>query len=67
MPTSKRADEAGPLRNADRVDVLKLEIGLGKRFADDGNNLAKMFARGEFGNDAAVLAMDVDLRRDDAG
>lgn len=63
----QRADEAGALRNADGVDVVKLEVRFGERFAHNGDDLPKVFARGEFGNDAAILPMDINLRRDDAG
>jgi hypothetical protein len=63
----ERADEARTLGDADGVDVVECEIGFGEGFANDGDDLAKVFARGEFGDDAAVLAVDVDLRGDDAG
>ena len=36
-------------------------------FANDGDDLAEVFAGGEFGDDAAVFAVDVDLGGDDAG
>ena len=37
-----------------------------QRFAHDRNDLAEMLAGGEFGHHAAVFAMNVDLRGDDA-
>src|SRR5262245_9885705 len=55
----KRPDEARALRNADRIDVGKIEASLQKSFADNRDNLAQMFARGEFGNYAPVFAVNV--------
>ena len=62
----ERTDEAGALGHADGIDVREIEARLEKRFADDGNDLAQVFARGEFGNHAAVLAVNIELRGDDA-
>jgi len=61
------ADEAGALRDADRVDVLEREVGFAESFADYRDDLPEMFARSEFWHDAAVLAVNIDLRSDDAG
>src|SRR5256885_16883114 len=63
----ERADEAGALGDADGVDVVEGEVGFGEGFADYWNDLAEMFAGGEFGDDAAVLTVNVDLRSDDRG
>lgn len=63
----ERAYQSGALGNADGVKVGEIQIGLCKGFADDRDDLAKVFARGEFGDNAAVFAMDVDLRSDYAG
>ncbi len=62
----ERTDEAGPLGHADSIDVSKIEARLEKRLAHDGNDLPQVLARGEFGNNAAVLAVNVELRGDDA-
>ena len=42
-------------------------MGLREGLTDYRNDLAKMFARGEFGDYTAVLAVNVDLGGDDAG
>lgn len=63
----KRADQAGALCDSHRVEVGKIEPCLQERFANDGNDLAQMFARGEFGHDAAIFAVNVNLRGDHAG
>ena len=55
------------MRNTDRVYLAQVELRVFERFAHDGHNPAKMFARGEFRHDAAILAVNVDLRSDDAG
>jgi hypothetical protein len=55
------------LGDAHGVDVPKIEARLKERFADDGDDLAQVFARGEFGNYAAVPAVNVELRGDHAG
>ena len=41
--------------------------GFGQRRADNGNDIAQVFAGGEFRDDAAVFAMNFDLGGDDAG
>ena len=63
----ERADEAGALSDGDGVEIGERDFRLLERFADDRDDLAEMFAGGELGDDAAVFAMDVDLRGDDAG
>jgi hypothetical protein len=35
--------------------------------ADDGDDLAEVFAGGEFGDDTTVFAVNIDLRSDDGG
>ncbi len=63
----ERADEAGALGHSDGVDVLEPKIRFCKSFADDRHDLAKVFARREFGNNAAVLTVNIDLGGDDGG
>ena len=46
---------------------LSVQVGFREGFADYRDDLAEVFAGGEFGDDAAVLAVDVDLGGDDAG
>src|SRR5690348_2176015 len=62
----ERADEARTLRHADCINVSKRDSGLRGGFADHGDDLAKMFTRGKLRHHAAILAMDVHLRCDDA-
>lgn len=63
----KCADEARALSDGDGVYVGELQISLRERFADYRDDLAQVFAGGEFGDDAAVFLVDVDLRGDDVG
>ena len=63
----ERADEAWALGDRDGVYVGELQIGLREGFADYWDDLAEVFAGGEFGDDAAVFLVDVDLRGDDVG
>ena len=61
----QRAGEAGALSDGDGVEVGECDFCLVERFANDEHDFAKMFARGELGNYAAVFAVDVDLRGND--
>jgi len=61
------AGEAGALGDGDGVDFSESDFCLVERFAHDWDDFAEMLARGQFGNNAAVFAVDVDLRGDDAG
>ena len=63
----ERANEAGTLRNANRVKIGEGQPRLEKSLPDDGHDLAEVFARGKFGHDAAVFAVNINLRGDDAG
>ena len=63
----QRADQAGALGDGDGGEILQGDSGLLDGFADDRNDLAEVFARGEFGDHAAVLAVNFDLGGDDAG
>jgi hypothetical protein len=55
----ERTDQAWALSYADSVKILKAEARLQKRLANDGNDLAQVRARGEFGDNSAVLAVNV--------
>ena len=44
----------------------KRDAGFRQRRADYGNDIAQMFARGEFRNDTPIRRMDCDLRSHDA-
>jgi hypothetical protein len=60
------ACEAGTLGDGDGVEIGEGDFCLVERFADDWDDFAEMLARGELGNYAAVFAVDIDLRGDDA-
>src|ERR1051326_3592533 len=60
----QRADEAWANRHCETVNVFVRDTGAFERFVDDGNNLVEMFARCEFGNDAAEAFVNRNLRRD---
>jgi poly(A) polymerase len=61
------AGEAGAFSDGNGVQVGELDAGAGDGFADDGDNVAQVLARGEFGDDAAVDRMHRHLRGDDVG
>lgn len=61
------ANEAGALGDGDGVEVLIGAAGLFHGLADDGGDGAEMLAGGEFGDDSAVFAVDIELGADDAG
>ncbi len=61
------ADQAGTLGDGDGIEVLQSDAGLLDGFADDRDDLAEMFAGGEFRDDSAVFSVNFDLGRDDAG
>ena len=60
----QRADEAGPLRHRERVDVVPADAGVRQRALDDAADVAHVLPRRDLRHDTAPLAMDVDLRRD---
>jgi len=55
------------LSYADSVKIFKTKTRLEKRYANDGNDLAQVRTRGEFGDNSTVLAVNVKLGGDDAG
>jgi hypothetical protein len=63
----QRADEAGPLRHGDTVDVLERAIGPSQRLSDDGKNELEVVSRGDLGNDASEPCVELGLRGDDGG
>ena len=62
----QRTDEPRTLRDGDGIDFRELDAGLFHGFAHDRNDLPQMLAGGQFRYDAAIFAMNVDLRGDDA-
>jgi len=62
----ERAGEAGALGDGDCVEIGERDVCLVERLAHDWDDFAEMLARGELGDYASVLAVDIDLRGDDA-
>src|ERR1700722_1970401 len=56
------AGEAGALGDGNGVEVSERDFCLVESFAHNWDDFAEMLARGQFGNHAAVFAVDVDLR-----
>ena len=63
----ERTNETRALCHAHGVDVGETEAGLGQCFADDWDDLAQVFARGELRNYSAIRHVDRDLRRNGVG
>ncbi len=61
----KRADETGRVRDGNCVDVINVKFSLVYGLVNNGQNGLDMAARGDFGDNASVGGMDVDLRNDD--
>lgn len=59
--------EAWALSSGNCVESGGLDTGEMKRLPCYGDQVAKVFASGEFGNDAAIFGVHGDLRGDDAG
>jgi len=56
-------DEAGAVGDGDGIEIFEAGVGLGEGFADDRDDGADVLAAGEFGDDATVLLVDIELRR----
>jgi hypothetical protein len=63
----QRADQSGTVGGGDGIDLVERERRLVQRALDRRRQCAHVAARGELGDDAAVGAVDVVLRGDDAG
>ena len=61
----ERSDKAGTPRCGDAVDVVQGDACIFQGLEHDSADGLDMLARRDFGNDAAVLAVDLDLRGDD--
>ena len=61
------ARESGAVGDGDTVEVAQLYRRLLHGLPDDGVEREHVLARGELRNDAAVLGVHLDLRRDDVG
>ena len=55
------AEEAGGVGDGDGVDLGPMEAGSDERLVDDGEDGFDVGASGDFGDDAAVNFVDVDL------
>ena len=63
----QRADQAGPLRHRQRVQIGVVEVGLRHGLRDHGANDLGVGAGGHLGEDPAVWRVQVDLRGDYVG
>jgi hypothetical protein len=61
----QRPDQSRPARDGNRVDAVEPGARIGQRALHDTADVAHVLARRDLGHDAAVLAVDVDLGRDD--
>ena len=61
------AGEAWAFRDGYGVEVCESYVSAGHCLADDGDYVAKVFAGGEFGDDAAVVGVERHLRSDNVG
>ncbi len=59
--------EAGAGGDGDGVEVGEGEVGAGEGFADDEDDVAEMLAGGEFGDNSAVVGVELHLGGDDVG
>lgn len=67
---SKSADKEGAKKSrgvsySDGVDILNFEVGLREGLIDNGEDCFDVRTSGDFGNDAAIGLVNVDLRDDD--
>ena len=62
-PTSKAMASPGPWVAATASSCAAETAGLTQRGLRDGQKIFQVFARGQFGNDAAVFGMQLNLRR----
>ena len=60
----ERPDQARSDRRSDRIDIPEREVCIAKRLADSGGQCLDVGARRDLGNDAAVLAVEIDLADD---
>jgi len=63
----KAADQPGPSRHSDAVDVLEREASLAKGLFDDDFYRLEMMPCGDLGHDPSVGRVGRDLRSDDGG
>src|ERR1700722_19411584 len=63
----KRAHESRSVRYTDGVNIRKSKLSLREGFTNHRNDLTQVLARSQSRHNAAVLAMNVHLRSNDAG
>ena len=51
--------------DGDGVDLVPIEVGVMERLVDDGKNSFDVGAGGDFGDDATVGLVEIDLGNDD--
>ena len=57
----QRADQTRPLRHGDRIEIRPRDSRVLKRAVDHAADVPNVLPRGQFGHNAAPLAMDLDL------
>ena len=60
-PHEQGADEPGAGGIGDAAEIIEREAGVGEHFPDQGQCLAHMVSRRQFGNNATVTGMNPDL------
>jgi hypothetical protein len=63
----ERAGEAWTFGDGDGVEICKGYVSARHCLANDWDNVAKVFAGGKFGDDAAVVGVERHLRGNDVG
>ena len=61
----QRSRQARSARDGDRIQIREAAFGLGQRGSRDGNDIAQMFAAGQFRHDAAIRRVHGNLRSHD--
>ena len=64
-PDEERADQPGPARDRDALEVGQLGSRLAERLADHGRDELEVPPRRDLGHDPSVARMEVGLRGDD--
>ena len=64
-PDEEGADQPGPARDGDGLDVVERGAGARKRFLQHGADQLQMAPRGDLGDDAAVTTVQFRLGSDD--
>ena len=63
----QRSHQPGTACDSNRLQSLQCDSSLFQRFAHHRHNLSQMLARGKLRHNAAIFAVNRDLRCDDAG